>query len=291
MTKPMPMLTAAVLVALLTSTRISAQDAPGFAQGPSPTQEASWDVEQSLGPSTQLSFETDEGTWMNLDVSDDGRTLVFDLLGDLYTMPIAGGLATRISSGQAFDMQPRFSPDGSSIAFISDRDGNFNLWLMDPDGANPRQVSKEDNREVNSPAWAPDGQYIYVRKHFVDERSLGAGEVWMYHASGGAGLQVTERDGWQKDQGEPAASGDGRYLYYSRNVYPGQTFQYDKNVYQTIYAILRRDLTTGEERTVVRRPGGSITPRPSPDGTRLAFIRRVRLGSVLFLHDLKTGEE
>ena len=88
-------------------------------------------------------------------------------------------------------MQPRFSPDGSSIAFISDRDGNFNLWLMDPDGSNTRQVSKEGDREVNSPAWAPDGQYVYVRKHFVDERSLGAGEVWMYHVSGGAGLQVT----------------------------------------------------------------------------------------------------
>ena len=292
MTQPMSMLIAAALVALPTSSLISAQDAPGPTRAsPSSTQEASWDVDQSLGPATQLSFETDEGTWMNVDVSDDGQTLVFDLLGDLYTIPIGGGLATRISSGQAFDMQPRFSPDRSSIAFISDRDGNFNLWLMDPDGSNPRQVSKEENREVNSPAWAPGGQHVYVRKHFVDERSLGAGEVWMYHVSGGAGLQVTERDGWQKDQGEPAASGDGRYLYYSRNVYPGQTFQYDKNVYQTIYAILRRDLTTGEERTVVRRPGGSITPRPSPDGTKLAFIRRVRLNSVLFLHHLETGEE
>ena len=292
MTKPMSMLIAAALVALLTSSPISAQDAPGpTPESPSSTQESSWDVDQSLGPATRLSFETDEGTWMNVDVSDDGQDLVFDLLGDLYTMPIGGGVATRISSGQAFDMQPRFSPDGSSIAFISDRDGNFNLWLMNPDGSNTRQVSEEENREVNSPAWAPDGQYVYVRKHFVDTRSLGAGEVWMYHVSGGAGLQVTERDGWQKDQGEPAASGDGRYLYYIRNVYPGETFQYNKNVYQTIYAILRRDLTTGEERTVVRRPGGSITPKPSPDGTKLAFIRRVRLNSVLFLHDLETGEE
>ena len=139
MTQPMSMLIAAALVALPTSSLISAQDAPGPTRAsPSSTQEASWDVDQSLGPATQLSFETDEGTWMNVDVSDDGQTLVFDLLGDLYTIPIGGGLATRISSGQAFDMQPRFSPDRSSIAFISDRDGNFNLWLMDPDGSNPR---------------------------------------------------------------------------------------------------------------------------------------------------------
>ena len=250
-----------------------------------------WDIEQSLGPTVPLSFETDEGTWMNVDLDPAGATVVFDLLGDLYTMPIAGGTATRISSGQSFDMQPRFSPDGSAITFISDRSGAFNIWLMDPDGSNLRQVSEESNREVNSPSWSPDGQYIFVRKHFVDERSLGAGEVWMYHVTGGSGLQVTERDGFQKDQGEPAISPDGRYLYYSRNVWPGQTFEYDKNVYETIYAILRRDLSTGEERTIVRRPGGSITPRPSPNGTQLAFIRRVRDNTVLFLHDLSTGED
>ena len=136
-----------------------------------------WDIEQSLGPTVPLSFETDEGTWMNVDLDPAGATVVFDLLGDLYTMPIAGGTATRISSGQSFDMQPRFSPDGSAITFISDRSGAFNIWLMDPDGSNLRQVSEESNREVNSPSWSPDGQYIFVRKHFVDERSLGAGEV------------------------------------------------------------------------------------------------------------------
>ncbi len=292
MTKPMSILMAILLGARPTPSPLAAQSAaPSPEDSTTSAQESGWDVDQSLGPAAGLSFETDEGTWMNVDVSPAGRTLVFDLLGDLYTMPIVGGLATRISSGQAFDMQPRFSPDGGSIAFVSDRDGNFNIWLVDPDGSNPRQVSREANREVNSPAWAADGQYVYVRKHFVDERSLGAGEVWMYHVSGGDGLQVTERQGWQKDQGEPAASDDGRYLYYSQNVYPGETFQYDKNVYQTIYAVLRRDLITGEERTVIRRPGGSITPRPSPDGTKLAFIRRVRLGSVLFIHDLETGEE
>ncbi|MEE8147923.1 MAG: hypothetical protein V3T24_09985, partial [Longimicrobiales bacterium] len=260
-------------------------------------QEDKWDVEQELGPSTQLTFDTDEGTWMNVDVSPDGRTIVFDLLGDIYTMPIEGGTATRIVAGSSFDMQPRFSPDGSRVAFISDRAGNWNIWTMDPDGTDPHEVSTESSsdanslREVNSPAWSPDGQYIFVRKHFVDTRSLGAGEVWMYHVNGGRGLQVTERNGWQKDQGEPAISPDGKTLYYSRNVWPGQTFQYNKDPNQIIYAVLKRDLTTGEEETVIRRAGGSITPQPSPDGKTLAFIRRVRLNTVLFLKDLETGEE
>ena len=272
-----------------------AQDgAAGAARQGDKDAKKSWDVTQSLGPSTALDFETDEGTWMNVDVSPDGREVLFDLLGDLYVMPIGGtgaGLAERLTSGAAFDMQPRFSPDGKSIAYTSDRGGLWNVWLMKRDGTGAHQVSDEKRWFVNSPAWAPDGQYIYARHHFVKERSLGAGEIWMYHVSGGAGLQVTEKNGWQKDAGEPAISPDGRYLYYSKDVTPGQRFEYDKNPYGTIYAIVRRDLADGHERTEVSRPGGSITPRVSPDGKTLAFVRRVRLTTVLFTRDLATGRE
>src|SRR5207302_1675559 len=80
-----------------------------------------------LTPTRPLRFTTDEGTWVSLDVSPDGTTIVFELLGDLYTIPIAGGKATRITSGQAFDAQPRFSPDGRSIVFVSDRSGADNV--------------------------------------------------------------------------------------------------------------------------------------------------------------------
>ena len=253
-----------------------------------------WDVNAPLGPTRPIVFETTEGTWVNVDVSPDGRTVVFDLLGDLYAMPIDGtgsGLATRLTSGAAFDMQPRFSPDGKWVAFATDRDGLTNLWVMKPDGTGARQVSKEKRWYVNSPTWSPDGQYLYARHHFVKERSGGAGEIWMYHVSGGDGLQVTERNGWQKDAGEPAMSPDGRYLYYSKDVTPGQTFEYDKNPYGVIYAIIRRDLTTGRERTEVRRAGGSIAPRVSPDGTTLAFVRRIGAKSTLMLRTLATGEE
>jgi imidazolonepropionase-like amidohydrolase/Tol biopolymer transport system component len=267
---------------------------PLHAQTPAPQTPPAkkWDVNEPLGgPVTKLQLETSEGTWMNVDVSPDGRTLVFDLLGDIYTLPITGGRATRIVGGPAFDMQPRFSPDGSRIAVISDRDGGFNIWTIKPDGSDAKQISKEQQRLVNSPTWSPDGQYIYARKHFVQQRSLGAGEMWMYHASGTEGLQVTERNGWQKDAGEPVISPDGKYLYYSKDLTPGQLFEYDKDPYGGIYGILRRDLTTGRERTISRRPGGSITPRISPDGKTMAFIRRVGLKSVLHLHEFATGRE
>ena len=252
-----------------------------------------WDVEAPFGPTSPLEFETTEATWTNLDVSPDGTQIVFDLLGDLYSMPVEGtgdGVATRLTSGAAFDMQPRFSPDGELIAFASDRDGATNVWIMNRDGSHPRQVSKETKWFINSPAWSPDGHYLFARHHFVQQRSLGAGEIWMYHIGGSGGLQVTEKSSWQKDAGEPSISRDGRYLYYSKDVTPGNFFEYNKDPNGAIYAIVRRDLETGEESRVVDIQGGATSPLISPDGTHLAFIRRVRLESLLYLQNLETGE-
>ncbi len=254
---------------------------------------AKWNVEEPFGPTSAVDFETDEGTWINLDVSPDGKTIVFDVLGDLYLMPVegsGGGTARRLTSGAAFDMQPRFSPDGTLIAFASDRDGGTNLWVVHPDGTGLRQISKEKRWFINSPVWSPDGQYLFARHHFVKERSLGAGEIWMYHLGGEGGLQVTEKASFQKDAGEPTVSPDGRYLYYSKDVSRGDNFEYNKDPNGAIYAIVRRDLLTGDERREVSVQGGAVTPRLSPDGKTLAYIRRVRLQSLLYVQDLATGE-
>ncbi len=189
-------------------------------------------------------------------------------------------------------MQPRFSPDGKRIAIASDRDGLWNIWTIDLDGKDARQISRERRWFVNSPTWSPDGAYIYARRHFVKERSLGAGEIWMYHSAGpGDGLQVTERNGWQKDAGEPDISPDGRTLYYSKDVTPGLTFEYNKDPNGTIYAILGRDLVTGRERRAVSVQGGSVAPQVSPDGKSLAYVRRVRLQSFLYVRDLESGRD
>jgi imidazolonepropionase-like amidohydrolase/Tol biopolymer transport system component len=265
----------------------------GAVQGGKP-EPKKWDVTDPTGPTRDLAFDTNEGTWMNVDVSPDGTQIVFDLLGDIYTMPIAGTStpAKRLTSGPVFDMQPRFSPDGKRIAIASDRDGLWNIWTIDLEGKDAKQISRERRWFVNSPTWSPDGSYIYARRHFVKERSLGAGEIWMYHAAGPSdGLQVTERASWQKDAGEPDISPDGSTLYYSKDVTPGQTFEYNKDPNGTIYAIIRRDLTTGSERRAVSVQGGSVTPQVSPDGKSLAYLRRVRLQSFLFVRDLESGRD
>lgn len=254
------------------------------------TKDADWDVANAPGPGREVTIETSEGTWMNLDVSPDGRTIVFDLLGDLFVVPIEGGEATALTSGSAWDMQPRFSPDGAEIAFTSDRDGGDNIWVISADGSDPRQISDEPFRLPNHPAWSPDGEFIAARKHFSSRRSLGSGEIWLWHRSGeGSGLKLNDKPNEQKDFGEPAFSPDGRYVYISQDTTPGGVFQYSKDSNAGIYSIRRIDRQNGEIETVISGPGGAVAPTPSPDGTRVAFVRRVREKTALFVHDLASG--
>ncbi len=235
---------------------------------------------------------------MSVDVSPDGETIVFDLLGDLYTLPLAGGTATRITSGPAYDVQPRWSPDGSRISFTSDRSGGDNIWTMDARGEDMQQVSDESFRLLNNAVWTPDGDYLIARKHFTATRSLGAGEMWMYHRTGGSGLQLTERPNDQQDAGEPAVSADGRYVYFSQDVTPGPNFEYNKDPNAGIYAIKRLDRETGEIETILGGTGGAARPEPRPktrfsngDSEQLAFVRRVRNETALFLYDGESGAQ
>ncbi len=253
--------------------------------------EEKWDVANPPGKMKDVSFTTNEGTWMNLDISPDGKTIAFDLLGDIYTLPISGGKAKLIQGGIPYEVQPRFSPDGKNIVFTSDRGGADNVWMMNKDGKDARQVTKEDFRLLNNPVFTPDGEYIIARKHFTSTRSLGAGEMWMYHTSGGEGMQVTKRKNDQQDVNEPCISPDGKYLYYSEDMYSGGYFQYNKDPNSQIFVINRYNIETGETERVTGGPGGAVRPQISPDGKTMAFIKRVRTKTVLYLHNLETGEE
>ncbi|MFT4953557.1 MAG: Tol biopolymer transport system component, partial [Pseudoalteromonas tetraodonis] len=254
------------------------------------TDEKKWQVDSPKGQFVDASISVEQGTWMNVDISPDGETLVFDLLGDIYTMPMSGGKATKITSDIAWQMQPRFSPDGKHIAFTSDQGGGDNIWIMDVNGENQTAVTDETFRLLNSPAWSPDGDYLVARKHFTASRSLGAGEVWLYHKAGGKGVQLTKRENDQKDLGEPMFSPDGRYVYFSHDATPGKTFHYSKDSVAGIYKIKRYDRETGDIETIISGMGGAIRPTPSPDGKKLAYIKRDDFQTSLYLYDLTSGE-
>jgi Tol biopolymer transport system component/imidazolonepropionase-like amidohydrolase len=279
----------AALSLLLASTAAFAQAQRGNDEQPK------WDVNAPPGARIrQVPLNVSEGTWMNLDVSPDGRTIAFDLLGDIYTLPISGGRPTRISSGLAWDMQPRFSPDSRLIAFTSDRGGGDNIWVMNADGSGARAITRETFELLNNPTWSPDGQFVAARKHFTTQRSLGTGEIWLYHVSGtGNGVPLVTRPNpqHQKELGEPAYAPDGSAIYFSRNTTPGAIFEYAQDANQQVFAIERYDIGTGERLQVAGGPGGAVRPTPSPDGRRLAFVQRVGGRSRLFVKDLRSGEE
>ena len=272
-----------------------------LATAPAPAQAAAapakppkWDVNAPPGAIVrQAPIAVDEGSWMDIDVSRDGRTIVFTLLGDIYTMPIAGGTPTRIAEGLAWEVHPRFSPDGRRIAFTSDRGGGDNIWVMNADGSDKRQVTKESFRLLNQPSWSPDGKFIVAKKHFTTGRSLGTGEIWLYHVSGGAGVLLVKRasEQLQKELGEPVYTPDGKGVLYTRNVTPGPIFEYAQNSNTDLFDIERYDIATGEVTTVVSGNGGSVRPAPSPDGKLIAFVRRERAKSKLYVKDLTSGIE
>ena len=244
----------------------------------------------SLKSDRKIEFTTDEGTWISLDVSPDGKTIAFELLGDIYTLAIAGGEAKVISGGMAFDSQPKFSPDGKWIAFLSDRDGNENVWTMRADGSDAKQISKDASGEFASPSWSPDGNYVFVSKAGFGINTF---EIWMYHVQGGSGVQVT------KAKPAPAtpraerhnalgvvASADGKYLYYAMR-HGG--FSY--NAQLPLWQIARRDRKTGDEDVLLQQLESSFRPVLSPDGTQILYVTRYETESGLRVRNLQSGDD
>jgi len=227
-------------------------------------------------------FQTSQGTWISLDVSPDGRTIVFDLLGDLYRMPISGGQATRLTTGLAHDMQPRFSPDGSRIVFVSDRTGGDNLWLMTLATGDTTQLTQGNNNTFLSPEWMPDGKYI------VAGRAPGLGgivKLWLYHVDGGSGTAMISEPAQLRTAG-PSPTPDGRYIWFGQRtggwVYNSILPQYQLAVY---------DRQTGQSSTMTNRYGSAFRPAVSPDGKWLVYGTRHETQTGLIIRDLETGTE
>ncbi|MFO7763349.1 MAG: amidohydrolase family protein [Wenzhouxiangellaceae bacterium] len=257
---------------------------------------AAWSVQEPPGEWQTIEIDADEVSWSSVDVSPDGEFLVFDFLGDLYRLPVDGGEAVALTEGIAWDFQPRFSPDGSRVAFISDRSGAENVWTMSTDGDDLRQVTDESEQLLHNPAWTPDGDFIAARKGYVSRRSIPAGSIWLYHRNGGDGVELVERlhgEQSQKNIAEPAFSPDGRHLFYSQDTTGGTAWEYNKDANQGVFAIRRLDRETGETETVVSGPGGAVRPVVSPDGKHLAFVRRnpTELTSRLMVKNLESGIE
>lgn len=265
-----------------------ASAAPAAKKKPAPAaRDVAADINAPRPDARKLGFEAREGTWMSVDVSPDGRTLVFDLLGDLYAVPIAGGEARALTSGPAFDCEPRFSPDGKTIAFTSDRGGIDNLWLIDADGSHPRALTREKDAYVRGPAWTPDGTWVLARKEDGKRAGLPPVELWMYHRDGGDGVRLTSADVLNSAAG-PVASPDGRFLYFAGRQ---RRFNYVPNLRDGLWQIYRYDRATAESLPITEGYGGAARPAISPDGKSLVYVSRRDADTVIVLRDLASGRE
>ena len=249
---------------------------------------------QTLPPlpdSVRLNLTVDEVTWLGVDATSDSKTIFFDVLGDIHSLPIEGGKATPVISGVAFDMQPVLSPDDRRIAFISDRSGSENLWISDADGANARQLSlSTDKTEFSSPAWSPDGHFVYVSRR---TESLGVFEMFRFDTAGGGGerlLPQSQNTGIGRPQRLNALgaspSSDGRYLYYA--IKTGEMWDTED---APAWSIERLDLETGEIEPVVNNGRSAMRPAVSPDGEWLAYAARSGHSTGLRIRNLHTGED
>ncbi|WP_026956325.1 amidohydrolase family protein [Algoriphagus vanfongensis] len=232
-----------------------------------------------LKPEREVKFTTQEGTWMSVDVSPDGQTIAFDLMGDIYTMPISGGKATPITTGMAYETHPRFSPDGEKILFTSDRAGSDNLWYIDMVKKDTIQVTKDKNGDVPGAAWTPDGDYIVVSK------GRRIHKLFMYHKDGGGGIELNDSPSSMKTI-DPVISPDGKKVYFS---YRSGAWNYNALLPQ--YQVGTYDFEEGNVTGITSRYGSAFTPTLSKDGKWLVYGSRWHEKTGLILRNLETGDE
>lgn len=214
---------------------------------------------QASSPMTQHSFGT-EGADFDVDVSPDGKAIVFastrhTARPNLYLKSVDGRAVTQLTDDPAADVQPCFSSDGKSVAFASNRSGNWDLWIVGLQGGRATQITHSPQHEVH-PSFSPDGKQL---AYCLFNTRADTWELWV--------LDLTQPDSRKM---------------IGQGLFPDWSPKADTIVYQRArerggrwFSVWRVDLENGEPRFPVEVAASSdmalIQPSWSPDGTWITY--------------------
>ena len=272
-----------LIVAFLTTACANLQNAKSSGQG-----NTYWNRD--------VHFATNEGTWMSVDVAPDGETVVFDLLGRIYAVPITGGRAHPLTDpGEAWDLCARFSPDGKNLAFLSDRDGPTDIWLMDWSTNALRRISGRSQRAPGplgtygipcAPRWSPDDATLIVIDNYPRDSKPSVHSI---------STNSAPFVNWTKSL---APLSDTSWSHPTAVIPLGEGDKAIADVqFITLSGAVKRDLfwLTKDNGELERlrassAEGQAFRPELSNSGRLLAYVRRTaRNENELRLHDLATG--
>src|ERR1700687_1440217 len=210
----------------------------------------------TAGAGTEVEVTVSEGTNIAATVSPDHGTLIIDLQGALWMLPLSGGAATRLTDEFLEPARPDWSPLGDSIAFQAYATGTFHIWTMSPDGTQIAQLT-DGHYDDREPRFSPDGRRIA----FSSDRGLASDgtrsyDIWVLDLNSRALSQLTNSplEGF-----EPAWSPDGTEIAFVNGNTAGNTIDVINSA--------------GERRTVV--PADPLarlnSPSWSPDGSLIAY--------------------
>ena len=149
------------------------------------------------GATGDRSVTVTEGTNVNLALSPDHKTIIMDLQEALWSLPIAGGTAKRLTDPFLEPARPDWSPKGDLIAFQSFKTGTFHIWLMKPDGSGVRQLT-EGHADDRDPRFSPDGKQVA----FSSDRAFkGNYDIWVADVATGKLTQITSAPADEFDPG------------------------------------------------------------------------------------------